>query len=75
MCFSNTSGHRSGGCLSLRRLFKLKLEPKSSTKQANPSRKYGQTLNPSDLEKDVDIVSFFIQTFGGTYLFIPHRPI
>ncbi|OAX43969.1 amidohydrolase [Rhizopogon vinicolor AM-OR11-026] len=64
----DASNHHSSGCLSLRRLFKLGSErtSKSSSKQANSSHKYGQTLKPSDSERNVDITDLSSRVFYDT---------
>ncbi|KAJ8588285.1 amidohydrolase [Rhizopogon salebrosus TDB-379] len=64
----NTSDRHSGGCLSLGRLFKFKPErtPKSSSKQANLSRRHDQMHEPSDSETNIDTTDRTCRVFYDT---------
>ncbi|KAG2132805.1 hypothetical protein DEU56DRAFT_441588 [Suillus clintonianus] len=64
---ASDANHRNG-CLSLRRLFKFKPRriPKSSSKQANTSQIYDQTLKAPDSERDVDLTDLTSRVFYDT---------
>lgn len=68
MSLDASDANHHSGCLSLRRLFKLKLQsvPKSFTKQADSSRIYNQTRKVSDSERDDDITDLTSRVFYDT---------
>ncbi|KAG1876439.1 amidohydrolase [Suillus subalutaceus] len=69
MSLDASDANHHSGCLSLRRLFKLKLQRvpnKSFTKQANSSHICDQTRKASDSERDADITDLTSRVFYDT---------